>query len=600
MLLLGIHLGAMGTSAWGVLQFWFNVTYIPQGPNPASTFVNRNFAAEFVACTLPFSFLLLARARSIPSIVWLAFGTGFNLLFLMMTGTRSALLAFFITAPFIFGALWLMRKQVALGSWNATQRLTAAGVLIAMIGGLGMIPTSNPKLLEEHATSQRGTNALARAFARTKSMTETEEYTERSFSVRWVMWKATGRIIEQRPLTGVGAGAWEVDIPLYQEKGSQLETDYYVHNEILQLLAEYGLVGWVFLIALLSYLSWSAWRTWNIRNGPHAEEVPWRGFALIGLLAFLVVSNAGFPWRLAATGAVFALALGILAASDARIGYRNAFGATRLAVKPAFHQVAALVTIGCLVLAAYITQQAAESEHKIVTATKIAMSISASGKPQDPRWDSMKRDMLKNIREGVAINPHYRKITPMVADELAKWGDWKNAVWVWESVTSSRPYVIAIMSNVARGYLSMGDLDRALYWQKRCMELHPDAPSVRSLQIVLLQRQGKLAEVKSAVEKAIADKFFDFDTLNAGYNAAYAAKEWEWAMTLLSLRSKHWPGHRTESELIRANIATTQLKDNSRTLAIYKALWDITPENERAALKPRIPAGAYPALGITL
>ncbi len=56
------------------------------------------------------------------------------------------------------------------------------------------------------------------------------------------------RIIQKRPITGVGAGAWEVDIPLYQTEGSQLETDYYVHNEILQLLAEYGLVGWLFLL----------------------------------------------------------------------------------------------------------------------------------------------------------------------------------------------------------------------------------------------------------------------------------------------------------------------------------------------------------------
>ena len=42
---------------------------------------------------------------------------------------------------------------------------------------------------------------------------------------------------------GLGAGAWENRIPLYQADGAQLETDYYVHNEFLQLVAEYGLVG---------------------------------------------------------------------------------------------------------------------------------------------------------------------------------------------------------------------------------------------------------------------------------------------------------------------------------------------------------------------
>jgi hypothetical protein len=40
------------------------------------------------------------------------------------------------------------------------------------------------------------------------------------------------------------------------------------------------------------------------------------------MLMFLIISNAGFPWRMASTGALFALMLAILGASDARLGYR--------------------------------------------------------------------------------------------------------------------------------------------------------------------------------------------------------------------------------------------------------------------------------------
>ena len=42
--------------------------------------------------------------------------------------------------------------------------------------------------------------------------------------------------------------------------------------------------------------------------------------ALCSLLTLLMVSNAGFPWRLASTGLIFALSVAILAASDARLG----------------------------------------------------------------------------------------------------------------------------------------------------------------------------------------------------------------------------------------------------------------------------------------
>ena len=81
-------------------------------------------------------------------------------------------------------------------------------------------------------------------------MTKASEYTDGSFSIRAAMWKTTGRMILAHPVAGVGAGAWEVQMPRFQDPANVLETDYYAHNEILQLLAEYGLTGLLFLLAL--------------------------------------------------------------------------------------------------------------------------------------------------------------------------------------------------------------------------------------------------------------------------------------------------------------------------------------------------------------
>ena len=69
----------------------------------------------------------------------------------------------------------------------------------------------------------------------------------------------------------VGAGAWEVRIPLYQRTDTTLETDYYVHNEFLQLLSEYGLVvGGLALAFLLAYLLQAAHSTWSSESAPRA------------------------------------------------------------------------------------------------------------------------------------------------------------------------------------------------------------------------------------------------------------------------------------------------------------------------------------------
>ena len=592
----GIHCGVLVASLWTALQFWTDFRYFPQGPNPASTFVNRNFFAEFVVCTLPFSTLLILRAKASALIALLAFTTAFNLVAMMMTGTRSALLALLAMLLVLPVILYRYRKLFAFSSWGAGSRILLFGVLLGTTLGLGLINTNNPKIIEEHRLEQRGMNALERAFARSKSMTQTEEYTQRSFSVRLVMWKATARIIQARPFSGVGAGAWEVDIPLYQAEGSQLETDYYVHNEILQLLAEYGLVGWLFLLCLLGYLTQAAWKTLRAATPDEQAEAPLRAITLLAMLMFLIVSNAGFPWRMASTGALFALMLAILGASDARLGYRGAMAGIRLPWKPAYSQVGAVVMMICLALAAYVSQQAAESESKIVRAVKLALSISQSGDYHNPRWDKTKREMLNLIQEGIELNPHYRKITPMVADELAKWGDWRNAVWIWESVLGSRPYVVAIMSNVARGYAQMGQNDKALEYLKRAKELQPKATSVNSLEVILLSRTGKEAQAYRQTKELVTAGTYDFDLINAAYVLGARAKDWPFAIKALELRSERWPEQKADGLIKLGHLyaSVPDIRDDDKALASYKAALAAAPEANRAAVRAQIPP-AYQA-----
>lgn len=51
-------------------------------------------------------------------------------------------------------------------------------------------------------------------------------------------------------------------------------------------------------------------------------------------------------------------------------------------------------------------------------------------------------------------------ITPIVADALATWGDWKNATWIWESVLVLRPFIVAMIANVVRGHLLAKEFTR--------------------------------------------------------------------------------------------------------------------------------------------
>jgi O-antigen ligase len=579
----GVHLGAVIASLWAALQFWMDFNFFAQGPNPASTFVNRNFFGEFLVCTLPFSVLLLSRVKDKTTVFLLTFSVGFNVAALMMTGTRTALLGLMLCGILLPYALAIYGRQFVSSGWRLGHVVAVFALLTASVAGIAAINSGNPKLIAESGPG----NALARALNRTLSMTKPTEYSQGSFSIRAVMWKATGRMIAANPVTGVGAGAWEVAAPLYQTAGSQLETDYYAHNEILQLLAEYGLVGWLFLIGLIAYLVYATHRTWKLRGTPHEKEALPRALILTCLLAFLLVSNAGFPWRLASTGALFALSLSVLAASDLRLVSCEGFICSSLNWKPRHSVMALCMTAICTGIALYISQQAILCESKIARSVKIAMTISQSGMPNDPRWDLIKADMLTLINEGIVINPHYRKLTPIVADSLATWGDWKNATWIWESVLESRPNVVAMLANVVRGKLQAKEYDKAQDYLDRATKIQPNAPSLAPLQVMIWTRTGKQPEAAARAKELLLAGVIEPDLVRTAYYLGMQNRNPALAILALELRIKAWPNQAVDGWLKLGDIYNSpEAKDEHKALVAYRnALSATLPQHKEAILK---------------
>jgi O-antigen ligase len=585
-LLWGVHLGAVIASLWVALQFWVDFRLFPQGPNPASTFINRNFFAEFVVCTLPFSVLLLSRVGKRDTVFLLTFSLGFNIAALLMTGTRSALIGLLALVLLLPCIIWLCRKQSAAAGMSNRQWVTAAALLIFTVLCLGSINTANPKLVAESGR----VDAIDRAVNRTLSMTRSAEYINGSFSIRALMWKATGRMIQVNPLTGVGAGAWEVQIPLYQESGSQLETDYYAHNEMLQLVAEYGLAGWLFLLSLVSYLLWAAFITLSDQTDKGKKEAPLRASTLASLFVFLIVSNAGFAWRMATTGALFALSLSILAASDVRLGVGRPMVIHAMEWRSRFSQIALGVTTLCLAIALYISQQAIECESKLVRAIKMALTISQSSNRNSQQWQSTKAEMLRLMREGIAINPHYRKLTPMAADAMAGWGDWKNAIWIWESVVASRPYVVAILANIARGHLLTGNFEMAQEYINRAKNVQPTAPALSSLQVQLWSRTGKEPDAIFRAKELIQGGTFDYDLIQVAYELGTRNRDLPFAIQALELQIKTWPSRAVDGWLKLGGIYDlAEAKDEIKALRAFQACIEATPPQYKKAILEKIP-----------
>ncbi len=531
-LLWGIHWGVTIASIWTAWQFWGNFNLFPQGPNPASTFVNRNFFAEYAICALPYSVCLVLRTRDYRETLSVAALTGFNLCALLMTGTRSALIAlvvFIALVPLMVYRCW---RQLDASRRGLSANIGVIAVMLGMCVVMGSIPTANPALIQDFGRL----SAVERSLNRAASIAAADEYTKGSFSMRSIMWAATGRMVADNPVLGVGAGAWEVEIPRYQTTASMTETDYYAHNEFLQLLAEYGILGWLFLGALLSYLLLAAWKTWSDPSELAEQQAPLRAFALASLLMFLIVSNAGFPWRMASTGALFALSLSLLASSEAMV---PSLGTRRLVSavvgRAAWIRLALAFGAVCLCLCLYIGQRAARAERSLVRSMQLALTISRSSDPRSPVWDSAKADVLRLARDGVSLNSHYRKVTPAIADILASWGDWKNALWIWESVLAARPNVLALITKISRAQLELDNLSAARSHLVRAQRLQPLSPSILALEAEILYREGHTV---LAIQRINAL----FDTGIADYNLALLAYKYGKLSndTALMARAREW------------------------------------------------------------
>lgn len=501
LLVWAIHWGAVGASAWAAAQFWGGLDWFPQAAAPASTFVNRNFFAEYLVCTLPFSAYALAQVRQAHRRPLVALSLAFNLVALMMTGTRSALAALVLMGPLLVYALWRYRHALAWGQWSRGSRWLAACTVVVGVLSLGALPTSQQELMREGHSS----TALQRSFLRAGSIMKSQEYTVGSFSVRASMWKSTFRMVIANPWTGVGAGAWEVHIPRYQGWNNSVETDFYAHNELLQLLGEYGLpVGGGVLAVLLAYLLWSAQTTWRIPvQGRAGQDAALRAVALCSLLALLVVSNAGFPWRLASTGALMMVSLALLASGTART-----VAVSRRAVQ-------GLVVVGVLALcgAAVVSAQAMHAESSIVGSVQLLNKLVLHPDMPAPEREAVQARAFALLQQGVHINPHYRKLTALAADQFAATGNVEAALWAQDSVAASRPYIPDVQANRVLLHSSLQHPQAAREAWEALAALQADAPRTRALDILLLRRSGKDADAAQQLRSYFAQGIHDYDLL---------------------------------------------------------------------------------------
>ncbi|MDT8990221.1 O-antigen ligase family protein [Curvibacter sp. APW13] len=566
-----IHWGAVAASLWIMVYVWTGLTPFPQGAPPAATFYNRNFAAEYIVTTLPLSFYLAWKHRSVWSVGVSGLLPVPGTIAVLMTGTRSALLALLVYACCAVAWLaWRRVHKLALPDRAGRASLLTTALCVVV---LGSIPSSRYSQLPSH-----NDKLWDHVFARAQSVSSELEPPKSSFNMRVAMWKASVRMLQDKPWTGVGAGAWEVEVPRYQDPDTMLELDYYAHSDILQLLSEYGLVvGGLSLAFLLAACLQRAAPT------PPLPQDPQRYALLAALIGLATVSLFGFPLRLAGGGMLFAVLLGMLFSPVAypvlgSLGKRTYAGGV------------AVFSLG-LLAAVWLTMLAGRAEYHLLRALDYTQQLAKTPKTSTATVHDLVDHIHHEATLGIQANPHYRKLSPMISEVLMAHSQWPEAIWILESVVASRPHVPALLEGLALARAQLGDRQGADAALAKLQALRPAQPAIRNTELVVLANTGRDDTARARAQAWLADGLVDVKLLQSIYALGLKTHDWPLALSALRHRNRLWPEQAADGHF-RMGMVYADPAVHNRTAAVeaFRQGLDVLPPAQRENYLQQVPA----------
>lgn len=273
-----------GLALIGIGQGLFGLDIIPQLHPPAITFVNRNSAALLMSFAFPIAFILTFSSRKMKdkgvALMCLAIIIGF----IWLTETRSAILSLTIQA--LLCSVWLIWKQKS--AWFISFS-TISGIVLAI--SLGFFLLFKVGTLE---APNRDLQTTVEAFE--------AKYLEYRINSRIPHWVNTLSLVKDKPIFGTGFQNWKIEVIPYLH--ANLENHEHIdgiellqlHNDPLQFVAEFGILGLIFMVLIFYYLFIYGRQLLSKRDQNEFEL--WYFVPFSAIIGIGVGSNLSFPLQL--------------------------------------------------------------------------------------------------------------------------------------------------------------------------------------------------------------------------------------------------------------------------------------------------------------
>ena len=136
-------------------------------------------------------------------------------------------------------------------------------------------------------------------------------FADKTLNSRLFLWKSTLSIIRENPVFGTGVASWQWMHPKYRNPQVRTHTDY-AHNDYLNLLSDYGVVGFGLMLWVFVAFFRQAVKTSDARLP--SEERSWTVGAVVGVTAVLVHSILDFNLHIPGNAFALAVVMGSTAA----------------------------------------------------------------------------------------------------------------------------------------------------------------------------------------------------------------------------------------------------------------------------------------------
>ena len=301
---------------------------------------------------------------------------------------------------------------------------------------------------------------------------------------RTMYWHSTLKIIQENPVFGTGAGTWNHMQQKHRHPGMQMNPEY-AHNDVLQLMSDYGLFGFGLVLAALVCFYWQATRV--AKKGVTSEQ---RAFAIGAVLAvsmMLVHSWFDFNLHIPANAMMFVTILGMVAGIEV-----PSSRAERIELQPVFRYAGATVLVLLGIGIAWQVIPAGLAHRHVVTGVALKQQL---------RWDEAKESFHKAIRWDSKFPEAYRhlgelcrnqaqfRIAPDRAAERLELA--REAVRYLEKSLQLNAYQTDVILKLGSACELVGDVAKAKQAYERATLVDPQSARAYVAYGVFLRKQGQ-------------------------------------------------------------------------------------------------------------